>query len=155
MTNVSPQDFSLEEAVKEYGINNVKILTYGSPVDLTLAFMTGMPFGFTSSSDELVDMIEFDIEEFNTHKTRLTPSKKYLVQFMNNGVCVGEGIPFANERPYTSDLENRIHNGIATVYVVTGDGYSLLAGVYTDVYSPNELKSIEWASNVLNTLQSD
>lgn len=137
-----------------YGVKNIRIFMNGSPIDHSFMLMTGIPMGFTSSLDNTVPMVEFQISDKDyKHRISLLPSDKYSINIKEDGVVVGKVNAFANERPYLCDFAGMVQSGNVSIYVLTEDGYQLVVGVVTDVTDEKQNKAIAWAENFLNFYQ--
>ena len=145
-------EFNIQDTIELYGMKNIRIFMEGDRIDHTFATMTGLPMGFTSSNNT-EPMVEFHITECNNHKIHFTPSNKYTIQYTQYGEVVAEANAFANTKNYLSDFEYMVKTGSAKVYLETDDGYHLIFGVFTDVISKTDIKTLEWSKNVLNVLQ--
>lgn len=147
---MSKEYFSIQEAIEQYGIKNLRVMLSVVPVDFTFFAMTGIPLTLQSSNDNEV-WAEYKIEEcYPSHKINFVPSEKYDIKVTEGGQETGRCNLFPNERKYMSDFDHTVTSGGARVYVETEDGYQLICGAYTDLYDDKRHQLLNWLSNFFN-----
>lgn len=142
--------FQLQDAVEQYGLKNLRFLMMETPNDFTFFKMTGVPISLSSSQDKRVPAI-YKIQNFDPHhKTRFVPLEIYNIPVSYLGEEAGVVNMFPTVYTYTSDIDSMIRDGHVKVFVETEDGYDLVFGVYTDVFSKDDITAMEWGTNFFN-----
>ena len=155
------QNFSLKEAIEEYGIEKLRILYPNSKIqysmpNVILAMSAGLILvNDDDEQDMIIHCIDKDSWESNpNYKIKLNPEKRYdqFVRNPINGEAVDVPMYLSTRKMYVSDFNSGIERGKGSVYIVTEDGYQLIYGVITEVISKEDEAVLEWGQNVLNSL---
>lgn len=148
---INKEYFRLKDAVEQYGVKNLRFLMMEAPNDFTFFKMTGMPISLSSCEEDRLMPAIYKIQDFHPHhKTRLVPLEIYNIPVSHLGQEAGMVNMFPNKYVYTNDIEVRIRDGYAKVFVETEDGYDLVFGVYANVFNNDDISAMEWAKNVFN-----